>query len=260
MNLFSMPAKILTGSAMVTALALMLPGALHAQGLTDVIPAVRNADLLGPNGASQMTPYLRTLLGISLISLLPALLMAMTSFTRIVITLSFVRHAIGLPDTPPTPVLLILALFITLFTMAPTLDTVGKQAIDPFMEGRITLREAAASGTAPFKVFMSQHVKDQDLELVASLARKPLPDKVQETELTLLVPAFMLSELRTAFAVGFMIFLPFLLIDLVVSAILMSLGMMMMPPATVSLPLKLLLFVLIDGWALVLRAIAGSYQ
>jgi len=250
---------------LLRAASLMLMGGLAVAGyagaaeLADALPAVKSAELLG-QGNSQMTPYIRTLLGLSLLSLLPAALMAMTSFTRIVITLSFVRHALGLPETPPNAVLITLALFLTMFTMSPTIEKVQSQAFTPFMDGKIDLRQAAKSGTQPFKDFMAKHVRDQDIDLIASLAKKPMPDKAEDTDLSILVPAFMLSELRVAFSVGFVIFLPFLLVDLIVSAVLMSLGMMMMPPATVALPLKILLFVLIDGWALVLRAIVGSYQ
>lgn len=240
-------------------LGLLLPGAVSAAEFTDALPAVRSGELLGP-GAGQMTPYVRTLIGLSLLTFLPAALMAMTSFTRIVITLSFVRHALGLPETPPNSVLITIALFLTLFTMGPTFDKVQTQAVAPFMDGKTDLRIAVRDATQPFKEFMSHHVRDQDIDLVASLAKKPVPDEVENVDLAILVPAFMLSELRVAFSVGFVIFLPFLLVDLIVSAILMSLGMMMMPPATVALPLKLLLFVLIDGWALILRAIVGSYQ
>ena len=144
--------------------------------------------------------------------------------------------------------------------MAPTLEAVQDRAYTPFMEGKLDLRQAADAGIQPFKDFMARHVREQDLQFVAGLARKPSIAKPEATDLHVLVPAFMLSELRAAFSVGFVIFLPFLLIDLIVSAVLMSLGMMMMPPATVSLPLKLLLFVLIDGWTLVVRAIVGAYQ
>ncbi|WP_374605673.1 flagellar type III secretion system pore protein FliP [Niveibacterium sp.] len=216
--------------------------------------------MFGSAGKSTLTPYLRTLIGLSLLAVVPALLMAMTSFTRTVITLSFVRHAIGLPETPPNPVLMILALFLTMFTMAPTLEAVQDRAYTPFMEGKLDLRQAADAGIQPFKDFMARHVREQDLQFVAGLAHKSSTAKPEATDLHVLVPAFMLSELRAAFSVGFVIFLPFLLIDLIVSAVLMSLGMMMMPPATVSLPLKLLLFVLIDGWTLVVRAIVGAYQ
>lgn len=230
-----------------------------AADVIDAVPAIRSNELLGPSG-NQVTPYMRALIGLSLLTFVPAVLMAMTSFTRIVITLSFVRHALGLPETPPNAVLITISMFLTVFTMGPTFEQVQQKAFTPFMEGKTDLRTAIKDGTQPFKVFMAAHVRDQDIDLVASLAKKDVPDDAEAADLSVLVPAFMLSELRTAFSVGFVIFLPFLLIDLVVSAILMSLGMMMMPPATVSLPLKLLLFVLIDGWALILRALVGSYQ
>ncbi|RZL01577.1 MAG: flagellar biosynthesis protein FliP [Rubrivivax sp.] len=246
--------------ALLACLGLTVVTGVGAAELSDALPPIKSGELLGPAGNSQLTPYLRTLIGLSMLSLLPAALMAMTSFTRIVITLSFIRHALGLPETPPNAVLITISLFLTLFTMGPTLDQVQTQAFTPFMDGKLDLRQASKAGTQPFKDFMAKHVRESDLDLIASLARKPLPDKAESTDLYLLVPAFMLSELRVAFSVGFVIFLPFLLIDLIVSAVLMSLGMMMMPPATVSLPLKLLLFVLIDGWALIIRAIAGSYQ
>lgn len=248
---------------LIARLALLGVAALTAPAMAadmlDTVPAIRSNELLGP-ASSQVTPYMRALIGLSLLTFVPAVLMAMTSFTRIVITLSFVRHALGLPETPPNAVLITISMFLTVFTMAPTFEQVQQKAFTPFMEGKTDLRTAIRDGTQPFKSFMAAHVRDQDIDLVASLAKKEAPDRAEDAELSVLVPAFMLSELRTAFSVGFVIFLPFLLIDLVVSAILMSLGMMMMPPATVSLPLKLLLFVLIDGWALILRAIVGSYQ
>lgn len=230
-----------------------------AADVIDAVPAIRSNELLGSSG-NQVTPYMRALIGLSLLTFVPAVLMAMTSFTRIVITLSFVRHALGLPETPPNAVLITISMFLTVFTMGPTFEQVQQKAFTPFMEGKTDLRTAIKDGTQPFKAFMAAHVKDQDIDLVTSLAKKELPDTAEAADLSVLVPAFMLSELRTAFSVGFVIFLPFLLVDLVVSAILMSLGMMMMPPATVSLPLKLLLFVLIDGWSLILRALVGSYQ
>ncbi|TAK73709.1 MAG: flagellar biosynthesis protein FliP [Aquabacterium sp.] len=243
------------------AAALVLCGAAaHAAELSDAIPPLKSADVFGAQNAGQLAPYLRALVGLTLLSFIPAALMAMTSFTRTLITLSFIRHAIGLPETPPTAVLVTLSIFMTMFVMGPTLEKAQAQAFTPFMDGRMNLQQAAKAGVEPFKQFMSAHVREQDVALVSEMARKPLPAKAQEADLQVLVPAFMLSELRVAFSVGFVIFLPFLLVDLIVSAVLMSLGMMMMPPATVSLPLKLLLFVLIDGWGLVVRAIAGSYQ
>lgn len=208
---------------------------------------------------NQIAPYVRLLIGLSLLSFVPAALVAMTSFTRIVVTLSFLRHALGMPETPPNAVLLTLAVFLTFFTMAPTLEQSYAQGIAPFLESKIGAAQAFERGLSPLKTFMAAHVRDEDLRSVSELARVPFDDDQANAPLRVLVPAFMLSELRAAFVAGFIIFLPFLLIDLIVAAILMALGMMMVPPVSISLPLKVMLFVLIDGWSLLLRAIAGVY-
>jgi flagellar biosynthetic protein FliP len=208
---------------------------------------------------AQLAPYVRLLIGLSLLGLIPAALVAMTSFTRIIVTLSFLRHALGMPETPPNAVLITLALFLTFFTMAPTLEQSHKDGLAPFLEGKLDTLQAADRGIAPLKDFMAAHVRDEDLQATSELAKVPLAESAGSTPLRVLVPAFMLSELRAAFTAGFMIFLPFLLLDLIVAAILMALGMMMVPPASISLPLKVMLFVLIDGWGLLLRAIAGVY-
>lgn len=209
--------------------------------------------------AEQMAPYVRLLVSLSLLSFIPAAVIAMTSFTRIIVTLAFLRHALGMPETPPNAVLLTLALFLTWFTMAPTLERSHNDGVAPFLAGQINSAQAIERGIAPLKTFMLAHVRDEDLLAVSELARTPPSEVRAETPLRVLAPAFMLSELRAAFVAGFIIFLPFLLIDLIVAAVLMALGMMMVPPASISLPLKVLLFVLIDGWSLLLRAIAGVY-
>lgn len=206
-----------------------------------------------------MAPLVRLLVGLSFLSFIPAALVAMTSFTRILITLSFVRHALGMPETPPNTVLITLALFLTFFTMAPVLEKSHREGLAPFLEGRIESAQALERGVAPLKDFMKAHVRESELGAVAALARLDAPLERADPPLQVLVPAFMLSELRAAFTSGFIIFLPFLLIDLVVAAVLMALGMMMVPPVSIALPLKVLLFVLIDGWSLLLRAIAGAY-
>jgi flagellar biosynthesis protein FliP len=207
----------------------------------------------------QLSPYVRMLVGLSLLSFVPAAMVAMTSFTRIIVTLSFLRHALGMPETPPNAVLLTLALFLTWFTMAPTLEQSYNDGLAPFLAGKGSSAQAMEQGLAPLKTFMATHVRDEDLRAVSELARMPLAEQRIEVPLRVLAPAFMLSELRAAFVAGFIIFLPFLLIDLLVAAILMALGMMMVPPASISLPLKIMLFVLIDGWSLLLRALAGVY-
>ena len=241
------------------AAAMIVAPALACAAGSSHVPAAGIFDL---SKASQgdLSPYLRLLIGLSLLSLIPVALVAMTSFTRIIVTLSFLRHALGMPETPPNAVLLTLALFLTFFTMAPTLEQSHKEGIAPFLDGKITTTEALEHGLAPLKTFMGAHVRAEDVRAVSDLAHLPASDKLTEVPLRVLVPAFMLSELRAAFVAGFVIFLPFLLIDLLVAAILMALGMMMVPPVTISLPLKVMLFVLIDGWSLLLRAIAGVYS
>jgi flagellar biosynthetic protein FliP len=207
----------------------------------------------------QMASSVRLLVGLSLLSFVPAALVAMTSFTRIIVTLSFLRHALGMPETPPNTVLITLAMFLTFFTMAPTLERSYTAGVAPFIEGTIQPTQALQLGLGPMKEFMGAHVREQDLLAVSEMAHEPAVEQQSEATLRVLVPAFMLSELRAAFVAGFIIFLPFLLIDLVVAAVLMALGMMMVPPSSISLPLKVMLFVLIDGWALLMRAIAGVY-
>jgi flagellar biosynthesis protein FliP len=208
---------------------------------------------------NQVAPYVRLLIGLSLLSFIPAALVAMTSFTRIIVTLSFLRHALGMPETPPNVVLITLALFLTFFTMAPTLERSYQDGVAPFLDGKIDTAQGFDRGLAPLQTFMAAHVRDEDLQSVSELAHMPLTDQQAVVPLRVLVPSFMLSELRAAFVAGFVIFLPFLLIDLIVAAILMALGMMMVPPVSISLPLKVMLFVLIDGWSLLVRALAGIY-
>ena len=209
---------------------------------------------------STQSSYVRLLLGLSLLSLVPAAVIAMTSFTRIIVTLSFLRHALGMPETPPNVVLITLAMFLTFFTMAPTLERSYQDGLAPYLDGKLETTPALEQGIAPLKAFMARHVRAEDLRSVSDLAHLAQVPSLAETPMRVLVPAFMLSELRAAFVAGFVIFLPFLLIDLIVAAILMALGMMMVPPVTISLPLKVMLFVLIDGWSLLLRAIAGAYS
>jgi flagellar biosynthetic protein FliP len=203
---------------------------------------------------------LRVVLGLSVLAVLPALLVCVTSFLRIIIVLSMLRHAIGMPETPPNPVLIGLALFFTLFTMSPVLATLNDQAFQPFMNGALGMEAAYTKGVAPLREFMARQTREQDLALIIELSKARMPQGLDDIGNLQLIPAFMLSELRAAFQIGFVVFLPFLLIDLVVSSVLMALGMMMMPPTTVALPLKVLMFVLVDGWSLVLKALVGSFH
>lgn len=196
---------------------------------------------------------------LTVLSLAPALVISMTAFIRTVIVLSILRHAIGMPETPPTTVLISLALFITIFVMSPVLDKVNTTALQPFLNNRLNITQAADLGSRPLKEFMLAQVKEEDVALMYRIAKKELPTTATDVSLVQLIPAFMLNELRVAFQIGFVIFIPFLLIDLVISSVLLALGMLMVPPATIALPLKVLMFVLIDGWALVLRGVAGSF-
>jgi len=213
-----------------------------------------------PTPATQTAQALRIVLGLTVLAVLPALLVCLTSFLRTIIVLSMLRHAIGMPETPPNTVLIGLALFMTLFTMAPTLQKVNEQAFTPFMDGKLSMEDGYTKGMAPLREFMVRQTREQDLALMIELSKAPPPQSMDDISNVQLIPAFMLSELRAAFQIGFVIFLPFLLIDLIVSSVLMALGMMMMPPVTVALPLKILMFVLVDGWSLILKALVGSFH
>jgi flagellar biosynthetic protein FliP len=202
----------------------------------------------------------RVSLVLTLMAILPGLLICMTSFIRIIVVLSMIRHAFGMPETPPNSVLVSLALFMTVFSMMPTLEAVNSRALQPFLDGRLTVAQVVEQGSGPAKAFMLRQVRDEDIRTVYEISRKPLPARAADVDLLQLVPAFMLNELRVAFRIGFVVLLPFLLIDLVVSSILLALGMLMVPPSTIALPAKVLMFVLIDGWSLVLRGVLGSFQ
>lgn len=199
------------------------------------------------------------LLGLTLLSLLPAILLTCTSFTKILVVLGLTRNALGLQQTPPNQVLAGLALFLSLFIMGPVLSDINEQGVQPYLDGDKSTSQAIEDGAGPLKSFMLDHTKDDELMLLTEVADRDLPDNRAEVGMTTLIPAFILSELKQAFIIGFIIFIPFLVIDLVVSGALMALGMMMMPPVMVSLPFKLLLFVLVDGWALVIKSVVSSY-
>jgi flagellar biosynthetic protein FliP len=218
------------------------------------------ANALAAKDRTKTADVVRIALILTLMTLLPALLISMTSFVRIIVVLSMIRHAFGMPETPPNPVLISLALFLTVFSMLPTLDAVNSRALQPFLDGQLSVAQAIDNGTGPARDFMLRQVRDQDIRTIYDIGRKPLPNRAADVGLMQLVPAFMLNELRVAFRIGFVIMLPFLLIDLVVSSILLALGMLMVPPSTLALPLKILMFVLIDGWSLVLQGVLGSFH
>ena len=217
------------------------------------------AELVGDVLKQDYSPALRNFVLLTMLSFLPVMLIGMTAFTRIVIVLSLLRHALGLPQTPPNSVIITLAIALTYFAMAPVLDQVNDLAVSPYLADEITAAEALDRGSAPLRGFMIGQTRESDLQAVIEMAGAPPPQSVDEIRFSHLLPAFLLSELKTAFQIGFVIFLPFLMIEIVVGAVLMALGKIMVPPSTISLPLKLMLFVLIDGWVLVSRALLSSY-
>ncbi|MEM9584750.1 MAG: flagellar type III secretion system pore protein FliP [Pseudomonadota bacterium] len=196
---------------------------------------------------------------LTLLAIVPALFISMTSFMRIVIVLAMVRHAFGMPETPPNQVLISLALFLSLFVMTPTLQAINQDSLQPFLSGDLGVEEAVIEGADPIKSFMMSQVRDSDLETMYAITQANPPDTEADVGMLVLIPAFVLNELRLAFTIGFIVLLPFLLIDLIVSSVLLSLGMMMVPPATIALPIKILMFVIIDGWSLVIEGLLGGF-
>jgi flagellar biosynthetic protein FliP len=220
------------------------------------IPAVEITD--GANGKT-LSVSIQILLLMTALTLLPSLALAATSFTRIVIVLAILRQAIGMPQTPPNQVLIGLALFLSLFIMSPVLTEVYEKAAQPYMAGTIELTDAAKAAEKPLRTFMMGQTREPDLALFAGLAGHEEFASTDEVPMTVLLPSFMTSELKTAFQIGFLTFIPFLIIDLVVSSVLMSMGMMMLSPMLISLPFKIMLFVLVDGWSLVMGTLAASF-
>ena len=240
-------------------LALALFGLALPSSLLAAAPLAEAAiPVIAPSTTGE-TEVTRTALLLGLLAIIPALIISTTSFIRIVIVLAMVRHAFGMPQTPPNIVLVSLALFMSAFLMGPTFDRVNNEALTPFLDGSATTTQSLENASEPMKEFMLRHTRESDIEMVYSISRTPLPETAEEIEILKLIPAFVMNELRVAFTIGFVIMLPFLLIDLVVASILLSLGMMMVPPQTISLPIKVLMFVLIDGWSLVLQGLIGSF-
>lgn len=227
--------------------------------IVSLFPAMAAAQAAELPFDEQSSSIIRTAVLLTSLAIIPALFISMTAFIRIAIVLSMVRHAFGMPETPPNQILVSLAFFLTLFVMTPTFTQVNDNALQPFMTGDITLEDAIEQGSNPMRDFMLAHTRDQDLQTMYQISGRPAPASADEVEMIVLTPAFILNELRIAFTIGFIILLPFLLIDLVVSSILLSLGMMMVPPSTISLPIKLLMFVVIDGWALIIEGVIGGF-
>ncbi|KOP52943.1 MULTISPECIES: flagellar type III secretion system pore protein FliP [Pseudomonas syringae group] len=236
-------------------LVMVAPAVLAADPLS--IPAITLSN--STDGQQEYSVSLQILLIMTALSFIPAFVMLMTSFTRIIIVFSILRQALGLQQTPSNQILTGMALFLTMFIMAPVFDRVNQDALQPYLAEKLSAQDAVAKAQVPIKDFMLAQTRTSDLELFMRLSKRtdiPTPDAAP---LTILVPAFVISELKTAFQIGFMIFIPFLIIDLVVASVLMAMGMMMLSPLIISLPFKIMLFVLVDGWALIVGTLAGSF-
>lgn len=247
MRRMSVGLVLLVASTVVGAAELTLPGV-----------AIEIGERAG--GEGDMALALKILIGLTVLSLAPSLMIVTTSFIRIILVLSMLRHALGMQQTPPNAVLTSLAMFLTLFSMMPVFERMNEVAYQPYDAGQIGTQQALDLGAAPLKEFMLRQTREEDLALMLEISRKPMPTAIEDVTLPTLIPAFILSELATAFKIGFVIFVPFLLVDIVVSSLLMSLGMLMMPPMMISLPIKILMFVLIDGWNLVVRSLLSSFN
>jgi flagellar biosynthetic protein FliP len=235
-----------------------LLGASHGAWAAEIaIPAITSKAAAG--GGQSYSLSLQTLLILTSLSFLPAILLMMTSFTRIIIVLSMLRTALGTPSSPPNHVLVGLALFLTFFVMSPVFDKIYTDAYLPYTESRLDLQQAAEKGLVPLKTFMLRQTRQTDLALFVKISNSDALQSADDVPLRLLVPAYVISELKTAFQIGFVVFIPFLIIDMVVASILMSMGMMMLSPSVISLPFKIMLFVLADGWNLLIGSLAQSF-
>ncbi|WP_415900074.1 flagellar type III secretion system pore protein FliP [Neptuniibacter sp. QD48_11] len=230
----------------------------HLAYAADVgIPAVTLTT--GENGESNYSVTLQVLALMTMLTFLPAMLMMMTSFARIIIVFAILRQALGLQQTPSNQIMVGMAMFLTLFIMTPVLDKVYVQAVTPYVNEEMGVFEAFQAASSPFRDFMMLQTRESDLDLFMRISGTPAVEAAEQIPFTVLVPAFVTSELKTAFQIGFMLFIPFLVIDLVVASVLMAMGMMMLSPVIISLPFKIMLFVLVDGWALVIGTLAASF-
>ena len=248
---------------LVLAIGLLAPAPAHAQAAAD---SLNTGISLGPLPQLDLVPGeegyelpIQLLLLLTVLTLAPAIIILMTSFTRLVVIFGILRTALGMQQSPPRQIIIGLSLFLTLFIMQPVLTTVNDEALQPYMEGDITQQEAFSRASTPMKRFMLTQTRDKDLMLFMDMAKIDAFDTTADVPLYVLVPSFVISELRIAFQIGFMIFLPFLIVDLIVASVLMSMGMMMLPPVMISLPIKLLLFVLTDGWYLIVESVVRGY-
>lgn len=236
----------------------MLPAGLALAQATGGLPAITSTPASG--GGTTYSLTIQTLLLMTALTFIPAAVLMMTGFTRIVIVLSLLRHALGTQTTPPNQVIVGMSLFLTFFVMSPVLESVYNEAYVPLSENKINVMQAADRAAIPMRGFMLKQTREADLALFASVAKIDKIDKPEDTPMRILIPAFVISELKTAFQIGFILFIPFLVIDMVVASLLMSMGMMMMSPVMVALPFKLMLFVLVDGWHLIIGSLVQSFS
>lgn len=247
--------RVAIGLALSAPLVCIIPEAQAAA------PSFPNITLsIGGGGGDKVSVAMQLLFALTVLSLAPAILLMLTSFTRIVIVLSLLRHAIGTQQMPPNQIIIGLALFLTVFIMTPVWQTINRDALTPYYEDQISGEEAMSLAAAPIKAFMLKQTREKDLALFVRIAKEKRPEKAEEIPLTVVIPAFVISELKTAFQIGFLLYMPFFIIDIVISSILLSMGMMMLPPVMMSLPFKLLLFVLVDGWNLIVGSLVQSFH
>lgn len=241
-------------------LAIVLLAALPAAAQTSVPLPTLSFGVQDTTDPGQVGVTLQILALMTVLSLAPAFLILTTSFTRIAVVLSFLRTALGTQQLPPNQIVIGLSLFLTFFVMAPTWKELNHEALQPYLDGQLPMNEAASRAAGTMKGFMLRNTRTEDLSLFVELRHEDVPDGPEDLGLEVVVPSFVISELRTAFQMGFVLYVPFLVIDMVVASVLMSMGMLMLPPVLISLPFKILLFVLVDGWHLVVRSLAGSFS
>jgi flagellar biosynthesis protein FliP len=259
-------ALVLLFALLSTVAAVLLAGPASAEPIdpaaptaptAPVVPGDGNVDISIGDGSPSSSITL--ILAITVLSVAPSVLLLATSFTKIIVVLGLTRNALGLPSSPPNQVLTGIALFLTLFVMGPVFSDINEVAVQPYMDGTITVSQAYDSGVVPLREFLLGNTREDELKLMIGLSGEEAPADASQVSMTTLLPAFVLSELKSAFIIGLVVFIPFLVLDMLVSASLMAMGMMMVPPTIVSLPFKLLLFVVVDGWALITTALVGSY-
>jgi len=215
--------------------------------------------LSGGDGDGRLTMPIRIMILMTVLTVIPAILISITSFTRLIIVMHFIRQALGTQTMPPNQVLIGLSLFLTFFIMQPTFDRVNQQALEPLLSGEITEMEALDNASVPMRQFMLRYTREKDLALFTRIAGLPRPNSPEDVSMRVLIPSFMISEMKTAFQIGFVLFIPFLVIDMVVASILLSMGMIQLPPIMISVPFKLLLFVMVDGWNLIVGSLVKSF-